>query len=382
MINAHRRRLGVSIRLISLAFLLSCTPDGDGLVRLERDGPALDATPEFATIVSGAGGITQLVVPVLEGETNLLVTATADAPIRLNTITDPDGEEHLAYTQWELSDNALTDAVFADAKDVSINWPIRIQDAPLSPGDWTLTFGVRPKLKTAHNRPVQFNAQFNRDEDLDSGTIRIALGYGGDLGTVTEVTQAVDAATEIWASIWEDYGLAFELRPIDVALDAQLPYPEKDPALEAVAASLGSDEVLLLIGDQIGGEGDLLGIAGATPGTLLATPRAAVMVSWLEGAGPDAVFSDSEIQLLGETLAHELGHYMGLYHPVEFDYDAWDALEDTVDCTGQADCERILKNNLMFPYPVCEAGNENSCVQQRQLTEQQQGVMHRYTGTR
>lgn len=382
MFHAHGQRPGVSIRLISLALLLSCTPDGDGLVRLERNGPALDATPESAAIVSGAGGITRLVVPVLEGETNLLVTATADAPIRLNSITDPDGEEHLSYTQWELSDNALTDAVFADAKDVSINWPIRIQDAPLSPGDWTLTFGVRPKLKTAHNRSVQFHAQFNSDENLDSGTIRIALGYGGDLGTVTEVTQAVDAATEIWANIWQDYGLAFELRPIEVALEAQLPYPEKDPALESVAATVGVDEVLLLIGDQIGGEGDLLGIAGATPGPLLATPRAAVMVSWLEGAGPDAVFSDSEVQLLGETLAHEFGHYMGLYHPVESDYDAWDALEDTIDCSAQDECERILKNNLMFPYPVCEAGDESACVEQTLLSEQQRAVLHRYTGTR
>ena len=217
---------------------------------------------------------------------------------------------------------------------------------------------------------------------MEDGTLRIALGYGGTLGSNPVITEALEEAIEVWSNIWSPYGLSFEHRVIESTFGARLPYPEKDDAVTDIAATIDPDELLLLVGDNIGGEGGLLGIVGSTPGTLLATPRAAVLVSWLEGAGPDGVFSAPEIQLLGETLAHEFGHYMGLYHPVESDYDAWDALDDTIDCSAQDECERILKNNLMFPYPVCEAGDESACVEQTLLSEQQRAVLHQYTGTR
>ena len=67
----------------------------------------------------------------------------------------------------------------------------------------------------------------------------------------------------------------------------------------------------------------------------------------------------------------------GLFHPVETTYDLWDALDDTEKCTNENECEDDLGANLMFPWPVCDS---SGCVSQNQLTPEQQGVMHRYSG--
>ena len=50
--------------------------------------------------------------------------------------------------------------------------------------------------------------------------------------------------------------------------------------------------------------------------------------------------------MFGETMAHEIGHYMGLYHPVEASYNYWDALEDTVECGTWNACETQLGQQL------------------------------------
>ncbi|MEC7983511.1 MAG: hypothetical protein VX278_00020, partial [Myxococcota bacterium] len=76
-------------------------------------------------------------------------------------------------------------------------------------------------------------------------------------------------------------------------------------------------------------------------------------------------------------LAHEAGHYLGLFHPHEVDYRSWDALEDTPDCEGSGVCDTSLQGNLMYPYPICSV---SSCRPQEELTTDQTGVMHRYVG--
>ena len=78
---------------------------------------------------------------------------------------------------------------------------------------------------------------------------------------------------------------------------------------------------------------------------------------------------------MGETMAHEVGHYTGLYHPVESNYRAWDALDDTPECTRRRDCEDALGDNLMFPYSICDA---TSCLVTDQLSADQEGVLQRY----
>ncbi len=117
--------------------------------------------------------------------------------------------------------------------------------------------------------------------------------------------------------------------------------------------------------------------AAGIPGTVRATPVTYVVLSWLVHAGPNALFDDDEIRLMGETMAHEVGHYTGLYHPVESNFGFWDSLDDTSECTRANDCEDDLGTNLMFPYSICDA---NSCLATDQLTDGQVGIAQRYIG--
>ena len=96
-------------------------------------------------------------------------------------------------------------------------------------------------------------------------------------------------------------------------------------------------------------------------------------------------------QLLGETAGHEMGHFLGLFHPSEskakyFDpitdkpENYFDPIADTPECTsGQIstlDCENQGANNLMFwtAYSILE---KNNGKKQDNLTEGQVYVLKR-----
>jgi hypothetical protein len=86
-----------------------------------------------------------------------------------------------------------------------------------------------------------------------------------------------------------------------------------------------------------GSVGDVLGLAGGVPGPPLAvgTARAGVAVSLQLGAGqPD---------LLGRAMAHEICHYLGLFHSSEAASSSGSQVHDNIPDTAQNDPE-----NLMF----------------------------------
>jgi hypothetical protein len=138
-------------------------------------------------------------------------------------------------------------------------------------------------------------------------------------------------------------------------------------------------ELLVVVGESFDNAPDVLGFSGNVPGSTLPGPRSAIVISWLNNAGVDGEFDDEEIRLFSETLAHEAGHYLGLYHPVELEFSHWDALNDTEECNSMLLCQQNLKDNLMFPYPVCMG---TSCIIQDQLSIQQSAVLHRNVGLR
>jgi hypothetical protein len=126
-------------------------------------------------------------------------------------------------------------------------------------------------------------------------------------------------------------------------------------------------------------DASLLGVAGGIPGTPTAGPRAGILVSWARHAGVSGDFNYDEVSFLATTLAHEVGHYTGLFHPVELDWESFDPLRDTPStCTGETSCYRSLGENLMFPASVCYGAG---CEDDVEITDDQQGVMHLYPGT-
>lgn len=79
---------------------------------------------------------------------------------------------------------------------------------------------------------------------------------------------------------------------------------------------------------------------------------------------------------MGEVIAHEVGHYLGLYHSTQFDGLYFDILEDTPQCPVSFDvnqdgvvdgveCESLDGKNLMFwlkELPITELSDEQFFV--------------------
>jgi hypothetical protein len=109
--------------------------------------------------------------------------------------------------------------------------------------------------------------------------------------------------------------------------------------------------------------GSVLGISAGLPGA----------AGFHGGRGSGLVFSAAvaeDSELLGQVLAHEVGHYLGLFHTTEQGAQGQDPLGDTPFCPSNqwrnpGNCPDI--QNLMFPF----AGNDHANV-----TDDQAFVLH------
>ncbi len=327
--------------------------------------------------VTGGDGIAEVAIDV-DDHAAFQMTAMAGQYLAVERLTDPDGDVVVTWEDW-YDTESLTGAFWLEGKDTVFNWPIRPEDGDLEPGTWTVDVAsVTADGYYQGDTELQIVAKLKLDDDLDDGALQARVVFCDGLFDDQEVYDGVIGAVERWNEIWGPMGLV-----VDASFEASdfygdLAFPGEDTAHEQVASGADGSEITILVGDTIDGSTDYLGVAGGIPGTLTETPRALVVASWLANAGPDGSFNAADIDLFGETLAHEVGHYMGLFHPVEIDYGYWDALSDTPSCDDQSSCESALGDNLMFPYPVC---NGASCISQDQLSGDQQGVKHRYTGT-
>jgi hypothetical protein len=184
-----------------------------------------------------------------------------------------------------------------------------------------------------------------------------------------------------WKTIWGNVGVTLTETFHDTSLDPNLGFTYTgDNSIAVLTEDYGDDAMVLIVGEQILDEVETFGISAGIPGTVASSDLTFVVISWLIHAGVDGAFSPEEIDIMGETMAHECGHYSGLYHPVEFGFEYWDALDDTPECGGYYGCEDDLGDNLMFPYPVCDYYYGGGCVAQEVLSGQQQGVLNRYMG--
>jgi hypothetical protein len=148
----------------------------------------------------------------------------------------------------------------------------------------------------------------------------------------------------------------------DLALP-QGPFATPAEGMRALRASVtdSSDPLALrmfLIADFLGG-GGILGEAGGIPGPLAdpATGSSGVVVSIDGHRRGDGTL---DVDTLAETMAHEAGHQMGLFHTSEANGQAFDILADTPECDaatydrnadGQVtagECRDVDGQNFMF----------------------------------
>jgi hypothetical protein len=264
------------------------------------------------------------------------------------------------------------------APTTTLQWPISPADGPLDTSRYTLRAGIADASRAYVSGSAVVEVLFKTDADLTSGTLPVNLVLGQATAADPFVVTAVEQAVELWREVYRAVGIELDIERFDLE-SSSLGAPSQGDfeAYEAMSGSTRPGAVNLVILEEITDFGGALGFAGGIPGPVVPSNLSAVVVSSTLSAGTDGVFEPAEVVLLGETMAHEVGHYLGLFHPVEAAFDSWDAIDDTPQCLDERTCVVDLGENLMFPYPLCEAG---SCVQQQRLTVDQSAVAHRYTG--
>lgn len=352
-----------------LALLSACA-------RVPLDEDQVDGLRHLTGVIETNGrGEGRLVVPVEEGETSMLVTAAVHDPWRNHVRSLEAPGKAQVFDAFALYDTARnkTNAGFV-APVSSLNWPVQPGDRPLEAGAWQLEFGTLDGQDRWDAAELAVDVLLKRDEDPTWGRLHASVVLTGELATDPEMLRAIHVAADHWAAIYAAFGIELEWELFEYPR-GELYAPSLGSAehYEAISSSTPLRSVNVVIAEQITGFDDIYGMSGDIPGPLVSSGRSAVILSSLVAAGPDGAFSRQEERLFGETLAHEVGHYLGLFHPVEIDFAAWDALQDTPECHDERECVNRLAGNLMFPYPVCDF---HGCVPQDLLTLDQQAVTH------
>jgi hypothetical protein len=339
---------------------------------------------------SSASGMISVGIPVEQGEGAMLVTVQVqpDELAFVDRLYTPSGD--LVFDAQEYWSSPYTRTYGAFSSNVVVfNWPITPSDVPLKPGAWMLH--VRTEVPKTES---ELTVVLKRDRPLDGeGDLKVNVLFAGDLADDNELVRGTMAAIDTWTEdIYAPIGIDLEatIATWEGPEDLLSPLRTEGTEYMMLAQAKALDEINIVVVDRILDGVDVLGVAGGIPGALTPTRKSAVAASALEAAGTDRVFSALEEQLLAETLAHEVGHYLGLFHPVELpstgiNPTTWDGLLDTPECQSMDACEAELSDNLMYPSPVCLESTAVGCVEfavQNFLTVEQAGVAHHYTGVK
>ncbi len=374
--------------LLCAGLLLSCKGKEDD----DDDGGGTAACRQTLGIDAGAatstGSVARHTFDVPTGTRSLLVNARGDASyLYVTELVDPSGTTVLSAQDWWTGGEYYTSGVLPLHEEAVLNWPIREEDGELEPGGWTVALqALSSSGAEANGVEADVVVFFNADRSTADGcaTVRVVLtpGVAGD----SALTAAVDQALLAWQDVYSGVGL--ELQPsieTGEGLGEVLERPSTgSAAYESLREGGDEEDLIVVIGETVSNSGSILGETGGIPGPLAPARRGVVVVSWLLHAGTDGVVDQTDAQGMGETMAHEIGHYLGLFHPVELDgsgnYSGYgDALADTPTCGSYSDCLNSLGTNLMFPYRTCDNAG---CERQDDITADQAAVLQRYAGTR
>jgi len=333
-------------------------------------------------------------IPIEPTDGSFLVALNATENIAVDTLTSPNNDELIQAVEWYQSAQRYSNGILPVSPETVFNYPVQSDDAPLSEGTYLANIiAIDDEGFLLQDIDASVTVHVSDDTDFNEGSIPIRVLFTQESATNTTIQNAMQNALSHARSFLTPRGISPQYTTETGDYLSQLntvpdPISDTNSTFLPLREVVEEGEILLVVVDQINLDNTdtaLHGIAGGIPGSLTDGNRGVILVSWVSHAGGDAVFSENEISLFGETVAHEVGHYLGLYHPIDDsvglqeNFDLYDNLSDTPECTSTAECEPLIGNNLMFPYPICFS---NSCIAQDTLSNEQVDVLQRYTGVR
>lgn len=158
------------------------------------------------------------------------------------------------------------------------------------------------------------------------------------VGGTTLSQQELDATRAVVERVWTAGGgpTIGETTTWSVEGEALLTYADSTELRRTVVGDATAALNLFLIADYLD-ESGTLGEAGGIPGPLVSGMDEAGVIVALD---PHRWFDGSlDTDLLGSTIAHEVGHQLGLFHPTESDGTRTESLDDTPACPSDADTD-------------------------------------------
>lgn len=377
--NDYLRSITIGLLTSFICITMGCAEDDKD--KSNNEVPDADVSLEIEA-AADERGIASVSFLSGEGISKLAVTASTDSDtdIRYRKVTG--GSNNYLSPRGE----SISLAGEFSSSVATVSAPSRMTDPAIDSG---MRFDVEVEVKGGRGdlsgKKVIFNVTSRNDSNLQSGTLPLNVFYVGDVGSEPSTKSAVKQALQEARSILSGAaGISLKIEERDISGPSVIAAPFNGDNIYLTASqSATSPSVNVFIGGDIQGgtPGELLGIAAGIPGPPVPSRKSGVAISIFSAAGADGRFDSEDIRLLGETIAHESSHQMGLFHPVDFSGSVAigvDPLEDTEECSFFTQCASndALISNLMFPNPVSNTNGD--LIPQNRLTAEQRGVLNRY----
>lgn len=220
------------------------------------------------------------------------------------------------------------------------------------------------------------------DPNLSGGVLRVNVFFLGTEAIAIHSNGAVNTALNLLSSFYAGAGITVQTKLIDIPGSNVSPNPNVgSTAIQSIVSTGGPQQyaVNLIVAQYVsndatqgtGNIASILGISGGLPGLAVPSENSAVATSLF--------FHSGDMTQLGETFAHEIGHYLGLMHPVAIlqysppeTFQGDDQLSDTPTCTTIAGCtSNGVVNNFMFPIGYTNISQTGFTAQQKQVVNLQ-----------
>lgn len=155
-----------------------------------------------------------------------------------------------------------------------------------------------------------------------------------------EINAALVVADNLYVA--NDAGTLTDITLIDLATDDGSFIPTEGPEIDRLRSTMlgGSPSAInVFFIDDFTDASGFLGIAAGIPGPngIPETVGSGVVVALASHQSIEGVLDTT---LMGETIAHEVGHQLGLFHTSESDGSEHDLAPDTAECTLDMDTNR------------------------------------------